>query len=38
MPSHVKASRTAAIVERSLFAAERSVWVAGVVVMGGVVR
>ena len=31
-PSHVKASLTAAMVERSLLAAERSVWVAAVVV------
>jgi hypothetical protein len=34
----VNASRTAAIVERSLLAAERSVWVAGVVDEGVVVR
>ena len=38
VPSHVKAKRTAAMVERSLLAAERSVWVAGVVVGGVVVR
>ena len=38
MPSHVNASRTAAIVERSLLAAERSVWVAGVVVVGDAVQ
>ena len=37
-PSHVKASLTATKVERSLLAAERSVWVAGVVVVGVVVR
>ena len=37
-PSQVKASLTAAIVERSLLAAERSVWVAGVVDEGVVVR
>ncbi len=35
-PSHVKASLTAAIVVRSLLAAERSSWVVGVLV-GGVV-
>jgi hypothetical protein len=34
----VKASLTAAIVARSLLAAERSVWVAGVVDVGVVVR
>ncbi len=38
VPSHVKASLTAAIVERSLLAAERSVWVAGLVVGEVVVR
>ena len=37
-PSHVKASLTAAIVARSLLAAERSVWVAAVVDEGVVVR
>ncbi len=37
-PSHVKASLTATKVERSLLAAERSVWVAGVVDEGVVVR
>ena len=31
-PSHVKAKRTAAIVVRSLLAAERSSWVVGVLV------
>jgi hypothetical protein len=38
VPSQVKASLTAAMVERSLLAAGRSVWVAGVVVGGVVVR
>jgi hypothetical protein len=37
-PSHVKASLTAAIVERSLLAAERSSWVVGVLVGWVVVR
>ena len=37
-PSHVNASLTAAIVARSLLAAERSVWVAEVVDEGVVVR
>lgn len=36
-PSQVNASLTAAIVVRSLFAAERSVWVAGLLVVEGVV-
>ena len=37
-PSHVKASLTAAIVVRSLWAAERSSWVVGLLVEGVVVR
>ena len=37
-PSQVNAKRTAAMVERSLLAAERSVWVAGVVDVGVAVR
>ncbi len=37
-PSHVKASLTAAIVVRSLWAAERSSWVVGVLVGWVVVR
>ena len=38
MPSHVKESFTAAIVARSLLAAERSSWVVRVFVGGVVVR
>ena len=36
-PGHVKASLTGTNVERSLLAAERSVWVAGLLVVEGVV-
>ena len=35
MPSHVKASFTAAIVVRNLLAAERSIWVVEVFVLMG---